>query len=118
MELEKQVASHEARITNLEQAHKELSENYREAIRMFHDLNARTDARIREVKEDLRAEIGRIEEKLNTRLDKFEEKMDAAHAKMDEALEKVRQSVPAWVGPLIGVLIAACGWLVSFALRN
>lgn len=111
MELEKQVANHEARIINLEQAQKELTANYRDALRMFQELNSRVDLRIQEVKEDLRAELSRMDEKIASRMDQID-------GKLDEAIDASRRSAPPWVGPLIGAILAVFGWILAYVVRG
>lgn len=110
-DIRQQVANHNARITNLEQAQKELAQNYRDALRMFQDLNSRVDTRIQEVKEDLRAELSRMDEKIATRMDQID-------AKLDDAIDKSRRAAPPWVGPLIGAILAVFGWILAYVVRG
>lgn len=98
-ELERTVAQHTIEIANLKEAQRQ--------------SEARIMEQIREVQRDMRDEIARLDAKAEARERATNERLDRFEAKLDTALDKLRRSVPAWVGPLIGALIAVGGWLLA-----
>lgn len=112
------------RLDNHEDRIKSLEQTRMDTLRALSELDGKHEHRLREVKADLQERMRLMDtsakerDSVNaTRLDRFETKMDGLRGQLNTTLDTVRRAPPLWVGPLIGVLIAAAGWGIEIALR-
>jgi len=86
-------------------------------------LDSKHEQRLRDVKVDLQERITNLDTAAKERDSLNSERLDNAvttvrrvESKIDSAVKEVRETPPTWVGPLIGVLLAAMGWLVEYLI--
>lgn len=108
------------RLDDHEDRLKSLETTRADTLKALAELDGKHEQRLREVRQGLEKQIERMERDARERdkvnadsLQRIERKQD----KMVELFAKAIKKTPPWVGPLLGLLVAAAGWAVDIALH-
>lgn len=112
-QLTERLDDHEGRLKSLELTRAD-------TLKALNDLDTKHEQRLREVKQGLEKQIERMERDARDRDQANAESLHRVEGKLDRMVDlftKAIKKTPPWVGPLIGVLVAAAGWAVDIALH-